>query len=330
MSTHNITYGVPWTQEEIKLLKSNINATLSTIHSVLSNAGYSRSFDSIRKKIKRVRAEIKSKDNPVIVPVQTKEIKWVTGSLEINKDRPTKFVMLNDVHVPHNIDLAEIWKFVADYKPDYMLLVGDIVNNDPFDHWAKSSPRRFKTMPQPKEYFNNCNKVFYKPMRAAVGPTCKVVHWVGNHEYWSIKAINDMPEGEGYFEVWNNVEEVDLWVPNKQIANLGHLHFIHGDVIQGGRYHASKMMNYYRRNIRYGHYHDIQESSHTSPIDVTDRHTARSCGTLEKYNPHFMQNRPHDWMQAFTYGVVTPDGYFWDNTVSVVEGRFYAEGKFYG
>jgi predicted phosphodiesterase len=329
-------HGTPWDSQEVALLSAAIvrDDTLHEIQHLLKSAGFNRSIEAISRKIRRlgtIKVEvIESSLAPVKAKPVVDDTPWHTGPLSLIKDRATKFVMLNDIHVPHNIPLDRIWEFVKDYKPDYMLLVGDIINNDPFDHWAKMSPRRFKVMPQPKAHYEECNETFYRPMREAVGKNCKVVHWVGNHEHWSNKAIAEMPEGEGYWEVWNNLEEVDLWVPSKQLASLGHLHFVHGDVINGGKNHSAKMMNYFRRNIRYGHYHDIQETSHTSPIDVEDRHTARACGTLEKFNPMFMENRPHDWMHAFTYGIVRPNGNFGDHTVTIIDNSFYANGKLYG
>lgn len=327
--------GTPWGTAEINILVGGLSrdARLTEIQSELRKHGFNRSIEAISRKIRRLGTVKVESPETSLAPSRPKKqdkTKWITGALPLDNNKPTKFVMLNDVHVPHNIPLDTIWEFVEDFKPDYMLLVGDIVNNDPFDHWAKATPRRFKVMPQPRPYYEECNEKFYRPMRDACGKNCTVVHWVGNHEYWSNKAIAEMPEGEGYWEVWNNLEEVDLWVPSKQIANLGKLHFMHGDTIQSGNNCAAKVMNLYRRNIRFGHFHSIQEASHTSPIDIEDRHTTRCCGTLEKYNPDFMESRPHNWVHAFTYGVVRPNGNFNDFTVTLTDGKFYAEGRSYG
>lgn len=258
-------------------------------------------------------------------------VKWISGAIPLHKDRVSKFIMLNDIHVPHNVPLSGIWDFVRDFKPDYMLLVGDIVNNDPFSHWDREKPAKAKKMPQPKAYFKLCNDIFYNPMREAVGPECQVGHWIGNHEYWSNRAIDYMPEGEGYWEVWNNVDPgvVDFWVPSKGMANLGHIHFTHGDVIRGGKYHPSQFLQYFHRNVRYGHYHDVGTASHTAPIDMTDRHIARCNGCLEQYNPGFMEGRPHNWQHAFTYGYVKPDGVFNDYQVIIFDNKFYVNGKQY-
>lgn len=342
-------FGIPWSEKEIDILVNS--TTIFDSQSALLAAGFTRTQDAIKRKIRRLNHDIntsydvpisKTYSQPYIdtnyfsydnIPQEDficKQPKWHTGSLSLNPNTPTRFIMLNDVHVPHNIDLTNVLQFVRDYRPHYLLLVGDIINNDPFSHWDRNSPLRFKSMPNPKEHYEMCNQVFYDPIREAVGDSCTIVHWIGNHEYWSNRAIEEMPEGKGYWEVENNIRNIDLWVPSKEIANLGKLHFVHGDVIRGGKYHSLKMLNYFRRNIRYGHYHNLEESSYTSPVDVQDRHTARCCGTLEKPNPRFMENRPHDWMACVTYGMVRPDGNFYDHSAIITDNSFMANGKIYG
>lgn len=260
----------------------------------------------------------------------SKEVKFVEGALPLRKDRETKFVMLNDVHFPLNVPLKNVFQFIKDFKPDYMLLDGDIIDCTPFSHWERSVPKAFKDLPDPKEYYYNCNQNFYKPLREAAGGA-KMVHWIGNHEFWAQKAVMQFPEGQGYWEIWNNIDPqyVDMWVPSKKLANLGKLHFLHGDFPASKDSHAKKFLHMFLRNIRYGHWHDIQEASYCSPIDQKERWTARSGGCLQKTNPNFMHNSPHNWINAFTYGVVSPRGLFWDTTVKIIEGKFWAEGKMY-
>jgi hypothetical protein len=236
---------------------------------------------------------------------------------------------MNDVHVPHNVPLKAIWQFARDWKPDYLLLVGDIMNMDPFDHWAKQNARKARELPAVKEYYESCNKLFYRPAREAVGDHCQIVHWIGNHEQWAYRAIDAMPgEGKGFWEPESNVECVDAWVRQFHLANLGRLHFLHGEHATG-KHHAEKVVTLYRRSVRYGHRHDVQEASYTSPVDGDDQHSARSCGTLERFNPDFMQGRPHNWVHSFNHGVVQPDGMFHDQTTRLIRGKFYANGRVY-
>lgn len=256
--------------------------------------------------------------------------KFIEGSLPLLKNRETRFIFLNDVHYPHNVPLKPIFAFIKDFKPDYALAGGDIINGDPFSHWERNVPKAFKNLPDPKEYYEDCDNGFYKPLRESVGDGT-VIHWIGNHEFWAQKAIMQFPEGQGYWEIWNNInpEFVNSWVPSKKLANLGKLHFMHGDFSASKDSHAKKFLLLFLRNLRYGHWHDIQEASYCSPIDQKERWTARSCGCLQKSNPDYMQNSPHNWVNAFTYGVVSPSGLFWDTTVKIIEGKFWAEGHLY-
>ncbi len=257
-------------------------------------------------------------------------VTFVEGSLPLIKNRETRYVQINDLHFPDSIDLTGIFQFVKDFKPDYILEVGDIIQNTPFSHWERAVPGQFKQLPDPQEYYEECIEGYYKPMREAADGA-KRVHWIGNHEFWSQRAVMQIPEGQGYWEIWNNIGQdlVDLWVPSKKLANLGKLHFLHGDYKASKSTHAKQMLMMFLRNIRYGHWHDISEASYSSPVDQKERWTARSCGCLQKLNPNFMENQPHNWIHAFSYGVVTPSGLFWDTTVKIIDGQFWAEGKMY-
>ena len=253
--------------------------------------------------------------------------RFVSGSLPLVKGRETRFVQLTDTHAPYSIPLGPVFEFIEDYKPDYVLLTGDNSDMSCFSHWEKRKRGTAQLLQDPKDYYGSVNGCFYEPLRRAA-PKSKIVHFIGNHEAWAYQAIDDMPEGRGYWEPENNIRGVDLWVRQFRLANLGKLHFLHGEHAVG-KYHAHGMLQLYRRSLRYGHRHDGQEAFYTSPVDVEDRHSARCCGTLQHFNPNFMQNRPHNWVHGFNAGIVAPDGMFWDQLTKIIRGRFYAESRWY-
>ncbi len=328
-----VTYGEPsgdFTDAETKIVDETFTANKSRETTILLRPRYTSVKEYYNSDPEEEELDMPDPEMAPIAPPDDLDpkINWVDGkSLALKPDRFTRFVMMNDVHVPHNIPLDAIFDFIKEFKPDHMLLVGDIINNDPFSHWEKKSPGRAKKMPLPIKYFAHANANFYLPLRETIGKDCVTTHWEGNHEYWARRAIEEMPEGEGYWEAWNNIEEIDQWVSSKMFARLGKLYFTHGDVMNAGMYHAKKLLGYFRRSIRYGHYHDTSSWSDTSPIDIKDRHTAKCCGTLEKFNPAFMTNRPHDWQHCFTYGYVKPDGTFHDYSVNIVDNKFIVHGK---
>src|SRR5579863_5793922 len=148
-------FGKPWTPAEEGILLGYPGSNPAGIQKKLLDAGYQRTIEAIKRKQQRLSGSIHQDEytsNPA--PFKKKKaVKWVSGeALPLTKD-VTKFVLLNDVHVPHNIELDSVFTFFDDFKPDYAILNGDIVNNDPFSHWDKSSPLRFKNMPQPKAYY---------------------------------------------------------------------------------------------------------------------------------------------------------------------------------
>lgn len=254
---------------------------------------------------------------------------WQRGPLHLRKDRATRFVFLSDVHVPDNIPLDAVFSFMEDFTPDHTILGGDILDMKSFSHWERETPRKARKMPSPRGEYDVANERFFSPLRAAC-PRSRRTYLLGNHEQWSEKTIDHQPEGEGYWEIWRNVKHVDAWVENKSHTSLGKLTFLHGDIIGGSsKTCADRMLNLYRRSVRFGHFHSLNEASYTSPVDIADRHTARCCGTLQRFQPGYMKHRPHAWIHAFTYGFVEPTGTFWDTTVRINNGVFYAEGRRY-
>jgi predicted phosphodiesterase len=259
--------------------------------------------------------------------------KFIRGALPLIKGRPVKFVWLTDVHAPYHIKMEHIFRFIKEFKPDYILLTGDIVNNDPYNHWESGSPGKARDLPTASSYYERCNRDFFRPLVAAC-PTATRVYWKGNHERWSDNAEAEFPSERGRLGVEHHLEGIHAWVDSFDLANLGRLHFVHGEECATGENHAKRMVEVYRRDVRYGHRHDVQEFSFRSPVDTKESYTARCGGTLCDFRRipfDFMKKRPQRWQNSFSYGWVAPDRSFTDVIVRVgASGQFIAEGKRYG
>lgn len=256
-------------------------------------------------------------------------VKWVSGSLRLMKDRPTRFVFLNDVHVPDSIELAPVFEFIGDFKPDHIILGGDILDMASFSHWERDRPRRAREMPYPADEYGLCRDRFFMPLRKAA-PKAIITLMMGNHEARAEHSIDAFPEGRGFWEVERNVTGVDQFTKQYDTVALGKLWFAHGDILTcNSKVAAQRILDLYRRSIRIGHFHCLSETGYTSPVDIDDRHSARVCGTLQNFQPNFMRHRPHSWQHAFTHGIVEPNGKFWDWTSRINGGVFYAEGRRY-
>jgi len=221
---------------------------------------------------------------------------------------------------------------LSDNPPDYFIYGGDAVNNDPYNHWAKNKPRLTKEMPQPREYFKGANEDLFEPVRRAVGRKTKIGYILGNHEDWSNKAVDMIPELEGWAEVEHNIDKglVDFFVKERQLINLGKLSFCHGDNIPFAKnQHAKKMVGYLHRNVMFGHYHDYEVHSLSVASDEKPLYgISVPCSTITdpvSYGKHMPNNRTH----GFGWGNVYQDGSF-DWFVSIVQdGRFVYREKTY-
>src|SRR5689334_20788213 len=100
--------------------------------------------------------------------------KFIEGELPLIKNRETRYVQINDLHFPDSIDIRPIFDFIKNFKPDYVLEVGDIIQNTPFSHWERAVPGQFKQLPDPQEYYQECIDGYYKPMREAAGDAKRV------------------------------------------------------------------------------------------------------------------------------------------------------------
>ena len=254
-----------------------------------------------------------------------------TNEIQINhRDGPTRFVALFDLHWPYNVYQPQIEQFLRDFKPHELIYGGDAINNDAFNHWAEKTPKEARIMPAPKEHYRQANEQLFTPL-AEAARNARITYMMGNHEDWTNRAIADEPKGEGYWEVERNIEHVDAWVRPREILRLGKLYMAHGDVVQNSTVSPARglILKGYTRNIIMGHLHTWSLATVTNPIDVDERHVTEYVPCLCEFNPPFMANRPHAWMNGFVFGYVEQDGSFFKQTVIITDGTFYANGKRY-
>ncbi len=256
-------------------------------------------------------------------------IPYSSGKLPLKKGYST-FIALFDMHYPHTVYFDALLQVLTDAKPDYLILGGDIINNDPFNHWAKKKPKLTKVMPQPHAYYELANRDLFKPIREAVGRKTNIIYILGNHEDWSNKAVDMIPEGEGYFEVERNIDYVDSFVKNKNMVALGDLWFSHGDTTPFGKNnHARKVVERLHRNVVFGHYHDYEAYSLSVPVDEKPL-MGVSVPCLTDTNPcSYGGDMPNNRSHGFAEGAVRSDGRFDLTVIHIKEGEFTYHGKRY-
>lgn len=252
-----------------------------------------------------------------------------------------KFLALYDLHWGyerkngHKVALHDMkaltaaLKFAADFKPDHIILGGDILDCGSISHHNHGKPgavEGLKLLADAKE------------LRAAVIQPLEqlkpksLTYIVGNHEDWLTDLVEKIPALEGIVDVRSILSLGDWWdvVPQGGSHKLGKLVFIHGDQVAGGEHSAKWATVAFESNVRFGHHHTYQVYTKTSAVD-TNGHTGVAVPCLCKKGPNYGGGSPNRWMQGFLWGYVNgPQGTFNDYVSVIINGVVTINGKTYG
>jgi len=158
------------------------------------------------------------------------------------------------------------------------------------------------------------------------------VYHTGNHEAWLGQLTDEIPGLDGLLDLKNLLTLSNKWgvIPQGGITRLGKLHFLHGDQISGGANPAKWAVETYEKSVRFGHFHTY--AAHTKIAALTDTgHTSIAVPCLCKRDPNYGGGSPNRWVNGFLYGYVDEKtGHYTDSVVTMVNGRFVANGKRYG
>lgn len=244
-----------------------------------------------------------------------------------------RFVAINDLHYGvdsegNNIHLpiGSILRFIRYYLPNVLILNGDIMDFACVSHWNKDNKLAQKQQPLLKDYYDSFQNDILNPIRTAAGSECAIIYILGNHEDFINRLIQEFPNGVGYFEVENNVKEVDVFIPYRmdRFFKFGDIHFLHGYTTT--MHHAKKVAQDYMRNVRYGHSHTIQSHTITTAIDNKPI-MAQSCGCWCRRGADYMKNRPNTWQNAILYGEVLKDGTSFDSLIKTTNSSLLVAGR---
>lgn len=244
--------------------------------------------------------------------------------------RPMRVLTLPDIHTPYNINLKPIWKFAADFKPDVIVLSGDVSEWEPASHWIADQSLRLEGKSILKCH-NEVKEIVLDPILRIPGSP-RVVFMKGNHEDWLDQCIDICKNGKGYWELESNINvkkyHIEFVEINKVWRPCENLVYIHG--IYTNEFHSKKTVQAYHTSVLYGHTHDYQVYIQVSPLDTGKFYKAASMGCLCNLNPHYGKNKPNRWVHGFNYAYVNEDtGFFNDTQVLIVKGGFWAMGKYY-
>lgn len=250
-----------------------------------------------------------------------------------------KFVALFDAHWGYERDgsrhkvplhdskaISVAMQFIADFKPDHVILGGDTLDCGSISHHRKGVAGQvegLRLLAEAKE----CREAIIEPLEQAVKG--RLVYHIGNHEDWLNDLVDEVPSLEGIVDVRSLLKLKDKWeiIEQGKASKLGKLTFVHGDTVKGGQNPALWAVTAYERNIRFGHFHTFQVATKSTPVDAHG-HTGIAVPCLARKDPRYGEGAPNKWMQGFLWGY--SGGQMFNDYVSViVNGRAYINGKTY-
>lgn len=219
-------------------------------------------------------------------------------------------------------------KFIKDFKPDHIVLGGDILDCGSISHHNHGKPgavEGLKLLADAKEL----REALIQPLEQL--RTKSLTYIVGNHEDWLTDLVEQIPALEGIVDIASVLKLSKRWkiVPQGAAHKLGKLVFVHGDQIKGGDHSAKWAVQAYEANVRFGHHHTFQVYTKTSAVDANG-HTGIAVPCLCKKAPKYGGGSPNKWMQGFNWGYIGgPNGTFNDYTTVIVGGTATVNGKSY-
>ena len=223
--------------------------------------------------------------------------------------------------------LSVALQFCKDFKPDHIILGGDILDCGCVSHHNHGKPgavEGFRLLADAME----CRKAIIEPVEALAKKSLTFI--IGNHESWLDDLCEKIPALENIIDVRSVLKLSDRWkiIPNGESHRLGKLIFVHGDQIKGGEHCAKWATVAYEANVRFGHFHTAQMYSKVSPIDQHG-HSGICVPCLCNKGPKYGGGSPNKWQQGFIYGYLNKDKTFNDYLAIIVAGKATVNGKHY-
>jgi hypothetical protein len=253
--------------------------------------------------------------------------------------KPSKYIFLTDVHwgyekksrhlrpIHDTRAINAVLEFAQDFKPDRVILGGDILDCGAVSHHNKQRPGNVEGLRLGRD-MEECREAFIAPLEALGAKN--YTYLTGNHEDWINDVYIDNPALEGMLDFSLMLSPKWDVVDHGRGVALGKLYFMHGDQIKGGEHVAKQAWQYYGRSVRFGHFHTFQAHTPKRAMDSDILHTAICVPCLSRRDPAYGENKPNSWLQGFNFGYVMPNGHFSDYTPIITNGTFIANGKLYG
>jgi predicted phosphodiesterase len=229
--------------------------------------------------------------------------------------------ILSDIHFPYydKQALNAAIAYLVDWKPDCIILNGDIIDCYSLSNWEKDPRKRsFR-------YEVDLLKAFFTQIRE-LWPTERIIFKCGNHEDRYEKVIfQRVPEfvdlEQFNFETVIDARSFNIEVvKGKRLLKAGSLNIAHGHEFARGMVGpVNPARGFYMKakaNVIGGHHH--QRSEHEEP-DLNDKTTAAwSTGCLCELHPHYAPI--NKWGHGFATVEIQGENFKVDN-LKIINGK---------
>ena len=262
---------------------------------------------------------------------QTFKIAKPISNAEVQKG---SFIVLPDVHGQEydRKTVGAICAFAKDFKPEYFVQLGDIIDNTPLMSKVKMKYPSLDAVDikaLDTDYFY-ANEVLDQIDRAVPKAT-KKVFLPGNHEYRSDIVLSSYPDFKSIIAYKDRLRFKDRgWDDSRaylEPIKLGKLNIFHGEFWGAG--HLKKHLMHYQKNVMYGHTHQVCQDTLASPMrDIPV--FAASIGCVCNVAPDWQRGKTNAWQHGFAYGWFDEQTGDFDTVVKrIIHNQFHAEGKVY-
>lgn len=230
-----------------------------------------------------------------------------------------KSLSIGDIHYDFNIDLQPFLDYGNYVKPDYVNIMGDVIDFDMISHHNKEG---FKNIG-----FDNIKTLFLQAIENFTGildtfrtvfKKATITFVPGNHEEWLCQFATEYPQlwkdmdrqsSKNTLEALLQTKKFNINVlPFGEAFNIGKLYFRHGHEY-GSQFPAKQAVLHSHKNIAIWHHHTRQTYTTYSDIDSVEMvGFAVPCYCMKgmKYG----KGKPNRWTNGFLWATHKPSGNF--------------------
>jgi len=234
----------------------------------------------------------------------------------------SKTIILADIHYGHHSEknLSAALNFIYHYKPDRIILLGDIANFDSVSFYLKNSRREAEGKRLKKDMQDLDEAI--KRIDNVIPKTCQKIFLYGNHEHRVNLYLDMHPELEGLLDldpILKNYETYEYMKP----YILDNTIYVHGK--RFNKYIWNSMLDAYGIDVVFGHVHSagmMRKTFYDHSI------VAYSVGSLCKMDLPYLQHRPTRWNNSImlaesSNGISTKTNIDISNGILNYNGRIY-------